>query len=105
MMLGYIVWAVPMLGIGLVMGGWLYHILQQRKKARAHAVARQLTHDLRTPLNAILGFSEMMHRQVVGPMPTVYADYAADIHRSALVLLRLSETITDSQPQHRKGLQ
>jgi signal transduction histidine kinase len=51
-----------------------------------------MSHELRTPLNAILGFSEVIARQTMGPVPPRYADYAQDIHRSGQHLLTL---ITD----------
>ena len=40
-----------------------------------------MSHELRTPLNAILGFSEVMMREVVGPMgQPQYREYATDSH-------------------------
>ena len=39
-----------------------------------------MSHELRTPLNAIVGFSEMIHGQVFGPLAvTKYAEYARHI--------------------------
>ncbi len=55
-----------------------------------------MSHELRTPLNAILGFSEVMGKEVLGPMsnPT-YRDYAHDIHDSGQHLLDLINEILD----------
>jgi two-component system cell cycle sensor histidine kinase PleC len=55
-----------------------------------------MSHELRTPLNAILGFSEVMAKEVLGPMgnPT-YRDYAQDIHDSGQHLLDLINEILD----------
>jgi two-component system, cell cycle sensor histidine kinase PleC len=55
-----------------------------------------MSHELRTPLNAILGFSEVMGKEVLGPMenPT-YRDYAKDIHESGRHLLDLINEILD----------
>ncbi len=57
----------------------------------APADAEQLTrlkarvsHELRTPLNAVIGFSEMMHHEVLGPVGNErYREYVAQIRRSA----------------------
>jgi two-component system cell cycle sensor histidine kinase PleC len=55
-----------------------------------------MSHELRTPLNAILGFSEVMAKQVLGPIenPT-YREYAGDIHASGQHLLDLINEILD----------
>jgi len=55
-----------------------------------------MSHELRTPLNAILGFSEVMAKEVLGPMgnPT-YRDYARDVHDSGEHLLDLINEILD----------
>jgi two-component system cell cycle sensor histidine kinase PleC len=55
-----------------------------------------MSHELRTPLNAILGFSEVMGKEVFGPIdnPT-YRDYANDIHASGQHLLNLINEILD----------
>ncbi|MFL5269359.1 MAG: ATP-binding protein [Stellaceae bacterium] len=55
-----------------------------------------MSHELRTPLNAIIGFGEMMHREVMGPIGTpAYKDYAQHIHESGLHLLSLVEEMLD----------
>jgi PAS domain S-box-containing protein len=55
-----------------------------------------MSHELRTPLNAIIGFSEMMQREMFGPLGnTRYAGYATDIKRSGEHLLELINDILD----------
>jgi len=55
-----------------------------------------MSHELRTPLNAIIGFSEMMARQLFGPLPNrQYQEYAQDIHDSGTHLLDIINTILD----------
>jgi two-component system cell cycle sensor histidine kinase PleC len=55
-----------------------------------------MSHELRTPLNAILGFSEVMAKEVLGPMGNPsYRDYAADVHDSGQHLLDLINEILD----------
>ena len=47
-----------------------------------------MSHELRTPLNAIIGFSEMIHRQILGPIGVPrYLEYARDVYDSGIHLL------------------
>ena len=47
-----------------------------------------MSHELRTPLNAIIGFAEMIHQQILGPIGLQrYAEYARHIHDSGNHLL------------------
>lgn len=51
-----------------------------------------MSHELRTPLNAVLGFSEIMSKEVFGPLgSSCYGDYARDIHASGRLLLKSAE--------------
>ncbi len=51
-----------------------------------------MSHELRTPLNAVLGFSELMSKEVFGPLgSSCYGDYARDIHASGRLLLKSAE--------------
>ncbi len=55
-----------------------------------------MSHELRTPLNAINGFSELMLKQVLGPLqPTKYGEYVHHIHQSGQHLLSLINDILD----------
>ena len=55
-----------------------------------------MSHELRTPLNAIIGFSEMMHRGVFGPLGNdKYEGYVRDIVNSSQHLLTLVNDILD----------
>lgn len=50
-----------------------------------------MSHELRTPLNAVLGFSEIMTKEVFGPLGSGYDAYARDIHASGRILLKSAE--------------
>jgi signal transduction histidine kinase len=55
-----------------------------------------MSHELRTPLNAILGFSEVLHKQMMGPMGAArYVEYARHIHESGAHLLVQVEEMLD----------
>ncbi|MCK5554843.1 MAG: PAS domain-containing protein [Alphaproteobacteria bacterium] len=55
-----------------------------------------MSHELRTPLNAIIGFSEMIQRQLLGPVGnTRYLDYIGGINESGEHLLNLINDILD----------
>ena len=76
--------------------------LRQAKDSveRAYAAKTQflanMSHELRTPLNAIIGFSEMMQRQLLGPIGTEkYLEYISGILESGEHLLDLISDILD----------
>lgn len=76
--------------------------LKESKDAaeRAYASKSQflanMSHELRTPLNAIIGFSEMIHRQLLGPIGTEkYLEYIQGIRESGEHLLDLISDILD----------
>ena len=55
-----------------------------------------MSHELRTPLNAIIGFSDIIHRQLFGPVGNdKYTDYAKDINASGSHLLAIINDILD----------
>ena len=60
------------------------------------AFLANMSHELRTPLNAIIGFAEIIHEQLLGPIGTPkYLDYVADIHLSGNHLLEVINDILD----------
>ena len=55
-----------------------------------------MSHELRTPLNAIMGFSEVMEKEVLGPIGNdLYREYAGNIYTSGNHLLQLINEILD----------
>jgi signal transduction histidine kinase len=55
-----------------------------------------MSHELRTPLNAIIGFSDIIRRQLFGPIRNEkYTEYARDIHDSGAHLLEIINDILD----------
>jgi cell cycle sensor histidine kinase DivJ len=54
-----------------------------------------MSHELRTPLNAIIGFSEMMTREMFGPLGPRYQEYSRLIHESGAHLLDLINSVLD----------
>jgi signal transduction histidine kinase len=69
--------------------------LANANKAKSMFLAL-ISHELRTPLNAVIGFSEMMHRQILGPIGVPkYREYAHDIFQSGTHLLSLVVQMLD----------
>jgi len=54
-----------------------------------------MSHELRTPLNAIIGFSDLMHNKMFGPISDRYHDYANHILTSGNHLLGLINDVLD----------
>ena len=55
-----------------------------------------MSHELRTPLNAINGFSEVILKEMFGPLsPARYVEYVKDIHDSGTHLYSLINDILD----------
>ena len=54
-----------------------------------------MSHELRTPLNAIIGFSEVMTREMFGPVGPRYQEYSRLIHESGEHLLELINGVLD----------
>src|SRR5690606_34605642 len=76
--------------------------LREAKDAAEQAYAAKsrflanMSHELRTPLNAIIGFSDMIQRQMLGPLGSdKYVDYATSIKESGEHLLDLITDILD----------
>ena len=76
----------------------LQHALEETEaanRAKSRFLAT-MSHELRTPLNAIIGFSEMMHAELLGPLGNKrYSDYAGSINESGRYLLDLINDILD----------
>ena len=72
-----------------------------RARAEASSMAKSrflatMSHELRTPLNAILGFSEVMQKEIMGPLDNrMYEEYVGNIHDSGQHLLKLINEILD----------
>ena len=68
---------------------------ESANRAKSEFLAN-ISHELRTPLNAIIGFSEMMHQQMFGPLGRPkYLEYALDIQDSGRYLLEVINDILD----------
>ena len=60
------------------------------------AFLANMSHELRTPLNAIIGFSEVMIRELFGPVGSPrYQEYCRLIHESGGHLLELINSVLD----------
>jgi signal transduction histidine kinase len=82
---------------------------QSRRPARAAGALRNLameesrrsflrmvSHELRTPLNSVIGFSEIISRELYGPISDPrYRDHAQMVHQSGLRLLKLVNDVLD----------
>jgi two-component system cell cycle sensor histidine kinase PleC len=74
---------------------------QARRRAEDANLAKSqflatMSHELRTPLNAILGFSEVMMKEIMGPLENkTYKEYTGNIHTSGAHLLNLINEILD----------
>ena len=77
------------------------HLIQARDQAEFANRAKSeflanMSHELRTPLNAIIGFSDMIRRQMLGPVGNPkYLEYVNDINASGVHLLELINDILD----------
>jgi len=68
---------------------------EQASRTRSEFLAN-MSHELRTPLNAVIGFSEIIARQLYGPVGNAtYRQYAEDINRSGDHLLAVINDILD----------
>jgi signal transduction histidine kinase len=68
---------------------------EQANRAKTMFLAN-MSHELRTPLNAVIGFSELMHGQIYGPLGDArYRDYASRVAGAGRHLLELIGNILD----------
>ncbi len=84
-------------------------LLQAREEELSRALAAEtranaaksdflalMSHELRTPLNAIIGFSEVLGREMLGPLGHErYREYANDVHGAGKHLLAMIKDILD----------
>ncbi len=71
------------------------HALKRANKAKSDFLANT-SHELRTPLNAIVGFSEILDRELHGPLGArKYREYTKNILVSARLLIDVIEDILD----------
>ncbi len=74
---------------------------EERQKAEDASAAKSaflanMSHELRTPLNAIIGFSEIMMKELMGPIGSdQYKSYTNDIYNSGNLLLELINDVLD----------
>lgn len=73
----------------------LAHRAFQADAAKSAFIAN-MSHELRTPLNAIIGFSDMMQKEIFGPIGVPkYLEYASDINKSGEYLLEIINELLD----------
>jgi PAS domain S-box-containing protein len=76
-------------------------LLRQREQAEAASQTKtrflaNMSHELRTPLNAIIGFSDILNKELFGPLGSErYLDYAQLINESGALLLDLINDLLD----------
>jgi cell cycle sensor histidine kinase DivJ len=75
-------------------------LVEARDQAMAASRAKSrflanMSHELRTPLNAIIGFSEVMSREMFGPLGPRYQEYSRLVHESGSHLLELINGVLD----------
>jgi signal transduction histidine kinase len=64
--------------------------------AQKRAFLRIVSHELRTPLNSIIGFSEVISKELCGPLGSPqYREYAEHVRQSGLKLLRLVNQVLE----------
>lgn len=72
---------------------------RERAEYASHTKSRflaNMSHELRTPLNAIMGFSDIIAREMFGPMGNDrYSEYARMINESGALLLDLINDLLD----------
>ena len=73
----------------------LHARVERENRAKTEFLAN-MSHELRTPLNAVIGFSDVMMKQLFGPLgDRRYTEYVADINGAGQHLLSLVNDILD----------
>ncbi len=100
-MISIILWAAMTGSLLIAINYVISHLNAARVEAEEANYAKSvflatMSHELRTPLNAVIGLSEMMEREVLGPVSnSTYKGYVADIRRSGEDLLGKVSEILD----------
>jgi len=69
---------------------------QSALDAQKRSFLRVVSHELRTPLNSIIGFSEIIAKELYGPLGSPqYREYAEHVRKSGLKLLRLVNQVLE----------
>ena len=74
--------------------GRLYKELESASRHKSEFLAN-MSHELRTPLNAIIGFSEVLHEEMSGPLNVFQRQYVEDVREAGQHLLSLINDILD----------
>ena len=74
--------------------GRLYRELESASRHKSEFLAN-MSHELRTPLNAIIGFSEVLHEEMSGPLNDSQRQYVEDVLEAGQHLLSLINDILD----------
>ncbi len=72
-----------------------YRAMEEAQKLKTQFFA-SMSHDLRSPLNSIVGFTDLLVREVDGPLNPSQRDSVHTIQKSADELLRLLTDVLDS---------
>lgn len=88
------------------------HLCESGDAEQLARLKARVSHELRTPLNAVIGFSEMMHHEVLGPVGNErYREYVAQIRRSAEYFqeatektLAVTELLASPPSRHREAV-
>jgi PAS domain S-box-containing protein len=68
--------------------------MQEAARLQSEFLAN-MSHELRTPLNAIIGFTDLLHAGVVGPLEPQQHEFLGDILTSSRHLLQLINDVLD----------
>jgi signal transduction histidine kinase len=68
--------------------------LEQVSRHKTEFLAN-MSHELRAPLNAVIGFADVLHEQLFGPLTSKQAEYVSDIRDAGRHLLSLINDILD----------